>query len=438
MSQKQIDIIGAGAGGLATAYYLHKSNQNVKIRVWEKSKFPGGLASNFEAEGFEIEKFYHHLFKRDVALQQLIEDVGLKDQLMWKPAATGSYYFQKPYRLSSPIDLLKFKPLPFFGRIRLGLLALQARTVKKWEKLDDISAKEYILKYAGKKVWDIVWEPLFKGKFGKYADTISAAWLWSKLVDRGSSRNKSGFEYLGYLKVGLGGMFKKLVQELENAQHEVNLSYGVQKLEEDANGNIYKIHTDKGVFNTDLVVCATQTPDLVRMLPDTFSEYKNQLSKIDFLANVCLVLSLKKSLSEFYWTNVTDPEAPFVGIIEQTKWTGTANYKDNHIAYISTYVPAEDKRLKMSKEELLEYYTPYIQKIFPHFTEDIINYTFKWSASYAQPIVHTGYRHDVPEPQSPIDNLLLCTMAQIYPNDRQVSNGIEMAKKVVELINQKP
>lgn len=437
--KQQVDIIGAGISGMATAFYLSRQRDDVHIRVWEKDKFPGGLAGAFETDDFSVEKFYHHIFKRDKGLQQLIADVGLADELSWRPAATGSYYFQQPYRLSAPLDLLKFKPLPFLSRIRLGMMVLHARTVKDWEKLDDTSVKDYILKYGGKKVYEVVWKPLLEGKFGKYADEVSAAWLWCKLVDRGSSRNKGGFEYLGYLKGGLGRMFEAMMQELRAKSHEVHLNQGVEALSSQLeSGRISHLRPEGGdLLPTDFVVSCTQTPQLARMLPDSAAQYRADLEKIKFLSNVCLVLTLDKSLSEFYWTNVTDPEAPFVGIIEQTKWADRKEFNDKHLVYISSYVPYEDERLKMSAEELLAFYLPYIQKIFPDFSEERILDKYLWKAAYTQPIVHVGYRHNVPATQSPLDNLLVATMAQIYPNDRQVSNGVDQAKKTVALLNQK-
>jgi hypothetical protein len=60
-----------------------------------------------------------------------------------------------------------------------------------------------------------------------------------------------------------------------------------------------------------------------------------------------------------------------------------------------------------------------------------------WKATNAQPIVHTGYRHSVPEVQSPIQNLLVCAMAQIYPKDRQLSNGVDKARETVGLLKSK-
>ena len=351
--RRRIDIIGAGISGLATAYYLSRSVENVEIHVWEKEPLPGGLAGSFTAAHFSVEKFYHDIFRRDLALQNLISELGFQGDLVWRPAMTGAYYFHQPYRLSSPLDLFRFKPLSLRDRLRLSWMVLGARMIKDWRALDDLSAKEFILKTAGPKVYEVVWEPLFRGKFGPKAEGVSAAWLWSKLVDRGGSRDRKGHELLGYLRGGLGRVFQELVTRLRHRGHAVHLGASVHQLE----GNQEKLEmivTDRGAFPTDLVIGCAQVPDLLRLLPQEATLYREALGKIDFLANVCLVLVLKNSLSDFYWTNVTDPEAPFVGIIEQTKWADQTDFNGKHVAYISSYVPVNDQRLSMRAVDVVK------------------------------------------------------------------------------------
>lgn len=441
MRHQRIDIIGAGISGLSTAYYLVQtiqrnsklSGNTIKIHVWEKDQMPGGLAGTFSTPDFTVEKFYHHIYRRDLALQELIAELGLGDDLVWRPAATGAYYFRQPYRLSSPLDLLRFKPLPFIDRLRLGWLAIQARTVRDWRQLDDISARDYILKISGKQVYQVVWEPLFHGKFGVYGDTVSAAWLWSKLVDRGGSRNSQGHELLGYLRGGLGRLFDALVEWLHKAGHDVHFGQAVQRLE-GTQAQITSIVTDTGTFFTDLVVGCAQVPDLAVLLPDSADGYRTSLRKIHFLANVCLVLTLKQSLSDFYWTNVTDANAPFIGIIEQTKWVDKDDFNRKHVVYISAYVDHDDPRFQMNAQELVDLYLPSVRKLFPDFHPELIEAQAVWNAPYAQPIVHVGYRHTIPEIVAPIHNFFVCTMAQIYPHDRQVSNGVTMARKTAEIV----
>jgi protoporphyrinogen oxidase len=427
--KKRVDIIGGGASGLACAWYMAKLGDTYEIHVWEKDSSVGGLAGSFSTQDFQVEKFYHHIFKRDHAIQALIAEVGLSSELIWKPAATGAYYFQQPFRLSSPIDLLTFKPLKLWDRFRMGALVLHARTIKNWEKLDDISAEEYIKKISGDRVYSIVWEPLLRGKFGPYASQISAAWLWSKLVDRGSSRNKQGFEYLGYLKGGMGRLFEKIRAELTSKGHQVHTGAEVQELKIE-NQQVTHLKVEHEWIKTDWVIGAAQLPDLAKLLPE--SKLKQQFQAIPFLGNICLVLTLKQSLSDFYWTNITDPQAPFVGIVEQTNWAEGALFQGKHLVYISAYTHHEDERWNMDSESLTRYYLPHIQKIFPQFHYELILDQWLWTAPYAQPIVTTGYRKLIPSSHTAIQNFFISTMAQIYPNDRQVSNGVSMAKKLVE------
>lgn len=130
---RRVDIIGEGIRGLAAAFCLARSPDGLRIRVFEKDDQPGGLAGSFSTAEYSVEKFYHHLFRRDKALQQLIAALGLAGQLMWRPAGTGAYYARRPYFLSSPLDLLRLESLPPLDRLRLGWLALHARIVRNWE-----------------------------------------------------------------------------------------------------------------------------------------------------------------------------------------------------------------------------------------------------------------------------------------------------------------
>lgn len=426
MSTPRIDVIGAGISGLASAYYLARALPDLEIHVWERDRLAGGLAGSFSTADFTVEKFYHHIYRRDLALQALIAECGLGGDLIWRPASTGAYYQRQPFRLSSPSDLLRFKPLPLLDRLRLGGMVVRAKLVRHWHDLDDITAADYVRSTAGETVYRVVWQPLLRGKFGEDGERVSAAWLWSKLVDRGGSRGAGGHEVLGYLRGGLGRLFEELIVRLERMGHHVHLGTGVEKLEGGLN-RIERVVTREGTFATNAVISGAQLPDLIRLLPEAAGDYGSRLGRIGYLGCVCLVLTLKAPLSEFYWTNVVAPDAPFIGIIEQTRWADRAEFGSKHVAYISAYVAKNDPRHAMEAGELLESYLPAIRTMFPDFASDSVEGAALWKAAYAQPIVHVGYRRSIPAIESPIPNLFLCTMAQIYPHDRQVSNGVEMA-----------
>ncbi len=203
----------------------------------------------------------------------------------------------------------------------------------------------------------------------------------------------------------------------------MHLSSGVEGMEMEGD-RIASIVTREGTFPTDLVVSGAQLPDLRRLLPPSTSALASQLSRIQFLGNVCLVLVLPQQLSQFYWTNVMDPGAPFVGIIEQTNWVDPADLNRKRLVYISAYCPATDKRFGMTAGELPRVLPAVDSEAVPELSSEDVERAFVWKADYAQAVVTTGYSALVPEIRTPLTNLLLCTMAQIFPQDRQVSNSV--------------
>ena len=194
VSRPHVAVIGGGFCGLAAAYQLGRCG--VRATVLERDAEVGGLAGSFAAGGTRLEKFYHHWFTSDVHVMNLIAELGQSDQVLTRPTRTGTYYAHDFFKLSTPVDLLRFSPLPFFDRLRLGLLALRARRVKDWRVLEDRTAANWLREMGGERVYRVVWEPLLRGKFGDLAEEVAAVWFWNKLKLRG------GGERLAYHRGG--------------------------------------------------------------------------------------------------------------------------------------------------------------------------------------------------------------------------------------------
>ncbi len=213
MSGAKVVIVGAGYTGLATAYEL--SRAGINVTVLEADEEVGGLAGCFEVAGTRLEKFYHHWFTNDRHIMELIAELGLEQDILYRPSSTGNYYANSIFRLSTPLDVLRYTPLSFVGRIRLGLLVFQARLVRDWRQLENVTAADWIKRMAGQEVFDKVWWPLLQGKFGRYASQIGAVWFWKKLVLRGGSRGKGGEEILAYFRGGFARLAEKVAARIE-------------------------------------------------------------------------------------------------------------------------------------------------------------------------------------------------------------------------------
>ena len=105
----QVTIVGAGFTGLTAAYELVKKGFGVTILEAESEV--GGLAAAFEVGGENLDRFYHHWFTNDLEVMGLIKELGLDERVEVNPTNTGVYYANNFFKLSTPWDLLNFKPL---------------------------------------------------------------------------------------------------------------------------------------------------------------------------------------------------------------------------------------------------------------------------------------------------------------------------------------
>jgi protoporphyrinogen oxidase len=150
-SYSQVIIIGAGFTGLSIAYEL--AQRGIKVRVLEAEAELGGLAAAFDVGGEKLDRFYHHWFTNDLDIMELIDELGLSHLVQINPTNTGVYYANNFFKLSTPWDVLNFKPLNVVDRIRLGLLALRARRIKDWKTLENKTAHEWLKELGGENIW---------------------------------------------------------------------------------------------------------------------------------------------------------------------------------------------------------------------------------------------------------------------------------------------
>jgi protoporphyrinogen oxidase len=425
-------VVGAGFTGLAAAREL--ARRGLRPTLIEAMTEPGGLAGAFRVGETRLERFYHHWFTSDRHLMDLVAQLGLTDQLLVKSVGTGLYYANSLFRLSSPVDVLKFRALSFAGRIRLGLLPFVARATTRWEDLDDETAAAWLRRVCGNEVYRVVWEPLLRGKFGVHADSVSAAWFWSKLRLRGTSRSRTGHEQLVYFKGGFASLADAVVHDIKSAGGRVILGTPVTALTASDN-RVTGVMAGDAYYPADAVMLTTPLPAAAGLLsgrvPD---DYIGGLNRIRYLANRCLILELDRPLSSLYWINVNDPLFPFVGVIEHTNFANAADYGGSHIVYLSRYCAQTDPFLSLGTSEAVEFTTTHLKRMFPDFDAGMIRTAHSWQTPWAQPVVETGYAKLVPGHQTPLAGVYLATMAQIYPEDRGTNYAIRDGRKVADLM----
>ncbi|MFA5532530.1 MAG: FAD-dependent oxidoreductase [Candidatus Shapirobacteria bacterium] len=403
MNIKKVAIIGGGLGGLVLGYELIK--EGIQITILEKEKDLGGLVSGFKIDQTNLEKTYHHFFKTDKDLIQLIKEVGLENKIGWYKNTTGVYWNKTMYPFLTAVDLLKFKPLDLISKVRMGFVALMLKYDKNWDKYGKVTADKWMEKAVGRKAYEIVWQPLIKGKFHNHYNKISMAWLWSRIHTRGNSRNEKGEEILGYLD----GSFKILIEKIEKIIEE--------------KGGVINLNTEINDLKTlekdyDLVIDTRPNKD------------------IDYLGAINVVFSSNKSLSPYYWHNINDTDSPFVALIQHTNLIDKSNYSNKHIYYLGAYLPQGHKYFKWSDKKIEKDFLNYLTKIFPKFNQKQVDEVKTFKFKYAQQIVDTDYALKIP-PYKISNKLWQLNFAQIYPQDRGMNFAVKEAKKMVKEIIKK-
>ncbi|GAB7128486.1 NAD(P)/FAD-dependent oxidoreductase [Silvimonas sp. JCM 19000] len=423
----RVAVIGGGFTGLSAAWELARAG--IAVTVLEADAELGGLAGAFDVQGHKLDRFYHHWFTNDVEVMTLIDELGLHDRVSINPTNTGVWYGNHFFKLSTPMDLLRFTPLPLADRVRLGLLALRARKVENWMELEHKTASQWLKELGGEKVYRVVWEPLLKGKFGAVADQISAVWFWNKLKLRGSSRGKGGEERLAYFKGGFVALAEAMAEGIRAAGGQVLTSTAVQRFTPQAGGG-FRLETSAGELVAEQLIATPALPLIAAMADDWApAPWLAQMRRINYLSNVCLVLELERSLSTTYWLNVNDPTFPFVAVIEHTNFERPSEYGGRHIVYLSRYLPHTDAMYGMSADEMLAFATPWLKKMFPAFDPAWVLKHHVWRARYSQPVVEQHYSNLIPASEGPAPGLTIASMAQIYPEDRGTNYAVREGRK---------
>lgn len=430
-----IGIIGAGVAGLTAAYDFSKAGH--KVTVYESAPFIGGQASTIEVGGGRLERGYHHLFTNDTDIIDLMSELGIGESLQWFPSKVGTYVDGKVYKTTTPLDLLRFGALPIWARIKLGLFALKVRRIKDWRSLEPFTADEWLQDKLGGKAYEVVWNPLLRGKFGDYYDQVGMPWFWSKIQTRFASRKGAGSEQLGYPVKSFDEVLFALRDSLLSAGGELHIETPVERvLTQDGRAAGLQFRRPDGTTgeqNFDVVLSTVPSyafPGMVD-LPD---DYRSKLEEVTYTAAVVLILEMTRPLTDYYWMNIADRSLPFLGLIEHTNMLPKEWYGGSHVLYLTNYVDRSEPLFSMTPEEVLELYLPHLTKFNPEFDRSWIKQMHYNSLSAAQPIIGTRYSERIPEHQTPIKNLWLANTTQIYPEDRGTNYSIRMGRDVAKRI----
>lgn len=424
---KKIAVLGAGPMGLAVAYQLVKDGYTPVI--YEADDRVGGMTAAFDFGGLTIERYYHFHCTSDNGFFNVLKELGIEEKLHWVETKMGFYHKGKVSPWGNPMALLKFPNLSLIAKFRYGLHAFLCTKRKNWLPLDELEATSWIKRWIGKEAYEVLWSKLFEYKFYNYAHNLSAAWIWSRVRRIGSSRYNIFKEKLGYLDGGSETLLQAMKQYIEQQGGIFHLSQPVSEvIIEDSVVTGIKV-SDK-VEHFDKVISTIPLPYVSSVIPNLPEEILSRFNNVKNIAVVCIIVKLKKQVTENFWLNVNDPDMDIPGLVEYTNLRPL----DEHVIYVPFYMPGEHPKFQASDQIFIDKVKKYILKINEELSADDILEIKASRYRYAQPICEPGHLKTLPAVDLPIAGLWVADTSYYYPEDRGISESIDfgrnMAKKV--------
>lgn len=426
----RIAIIGAGFAGLAAAWDLRRAGHQVTI--FEAAEQVGGLASGFKEPHWDwtVEKFYHHWFASDRHMLGLIRELGWERRVVFRRPYTVVYYRGRFYPFDSIYQALVFPGLGWgVDKFRFGLVGLYLRLTSHWQSLERYTVEEWMRRWAGERVYRLMWKPLLEGKFGPYAGEVNMAWMWARLKARTTR--------LGTFEGGFQRFADDFAARLRQMGVEVRLRTPVQRIARQRRSGLVIETPGSDAQEFDQVLVTLSPQGLSRLCPSLPEDYLQGLQELKSMGAVVMVLALRQRLSEegYYWFNLPKEAGfPFLALVEHTNFVPAEHFGGEHIVYAGDYLEAGHEYFSLSEEALLERFLPAFQRINPAFRREWVRKVWVFKSEYAQPVPAVNHSRRIPPIRTPLEGLYFASMSQVYPWDRGTNFAVEIGRRAAQLM----
>ena len=419
-------ILGGGISGLASARRLQQRGH--RVTLYEADERLGGLAGTFSHEGIDLEKFYHCMLPTDGALLAHVAELGLSQRMVWSRTGMGFRVRETTYPLNTPLDLLRFAPLRWRDRIRLGLLAVQARLAGTRPALDDVTAADFVRRVVGERAFDLIWKPLLAAKIGDHYPALPALWLTTRLHrEKNVERERKGCLLGGYRE-----LVDAFASELIARGAEVHTKSPVAGIVSEPDGMRIQIADGRDAKH-DAVLATLPLPAFQRLaagcgLPAAIADLA-----LDYQGVISAVFLTERALTPHYWAPWVDCGTTSQGLIAMSNVVPLAQTRGLHVHYLVNYTHRTSALYALPDAELLARYEADLVRVHPEARGAIVG-RHLFRAPFVEPMWTVGYTKRKPPHVVLPRRLYLANTAQLYPRVNSWNACCEVADELADAV----
>ena len=266
------------------------------------------------------------------------------------------------------------------------------------------------------------------------------AWLWGRIKQRQTSKAKGELtERLGYFEGGFQLVVKKFIEYLEKNGATLYTNTTIEAIRHNDTTDAVTITVDGQDAVYDAVVSTLPSPVFSKVIAGNQSvdqAYIEKLNSIDYLAAVLMIFTTDKPITDIYWHQIHDEDAPFLVMLSLTGLTGREQFNGQNIYYIGDYIQHSDPLFaSMSEEEIREKWYNGVKRLFPDFNQADVKESYVFKYANAQHIVDIGYdTKKLPDYKTPIPHVFLANFSQIFPQDRGTNYAVRDGNKIAQMV----
>ncbi|NJM56277.1 MAG: NAD(P)/FAD-dependent oxidoreductase [Synechococcales cyanobacterium RU_4_20] len=443
-------VVGGGILGMALAHRLAQAGQ--RVTLFEAADELGGLASAWQFADTMWDRHYHVTLLSDLQLRSLLDELNLDQEMVWRKTKTGVYADGQLYSVSNAVEFLQFPALGWLDKFRLALTIWYGSKLKDGAKLEQISVVDWLRRWSGDRTFQKFWLPLLRAKLGSNYRKASAAFIWATIARLYAARSAGLKEELfGYLPGGYHRLLSEFARLLQQEGVEICLGHRARQVystrrtldrsaaavapSANSVANPVAIEFANGAQRTfDQVVVTTAAPIAAQLIGELTDAEQARLNAIQYQGIVCASVLLKKPLSDYYVTNITDDGLPFTGVIEMTTLVDRREFSSldsqpRSLVYLPKYVPSEDAALQQSDEAVRRSFLAGLERLYPAFhPSDVLDFRLS-RVKYVMAVPTLNYSQQIPPIHTSVPGLHLVNSAQIVNATLNVNDTLKLVER---------
>ncbi|MFT3852368.1 MAG: FAD-dependent oxidoreductase [Ilumatobacteraceae bacterium] len=432
----KIGVIGAGVLGMRLAQRLREDGHDVTL--FEAAPGLGGLAAPWRLGGATWDRHYHVTLLSDSRTREMYDSLGLSGDCHWVQTKTGYFGTDHVLRpVSTPLEFFKLPDLTLIDKLRLGGTMFLASLIRNGHHMERIGVDRWLRRWSGKRAFTSFWEPLLRAKMGDLHEHASAAFIWATVQRLGAAR-RSGLEEerFGYVTGGYARVCGAFADWFAAHGVKVRLSTPVRSVRRAADGAGLDVVVagGDGAMRFDDVVVTTAAPLAAQLCPDLLDGERRRLERVQYVGIVCTSLLLRRPLSPYYLTYITDPSTAFTAVVEMTSLIEPAEVGGHALVYLPKYTTTDDPLFSASDDEVIAELMPYLRTIARTLTDDDIVATGVSRVAQVFAIPTLGYSESAPSVTTSIPGLYLAGSTNLPFSTLNVNDTLSLVDVLLRAI----